>query len=146
MMPPLPLLEKPTKQELPQPLLTVVTRTTTQQLTRRMTEGKRCEHASLDRDIRPSVESALRQVFYAETEAPDRVVVALASIQRNETNDQAAEFFRLFEIHQMIGIGQNHAAGTVDPRFDHPSVRVDIGNVGIAREQQGRNANLMQAR
>jgi hypothetical protein len=67
MMPPLPLLEKPTKQELPQPLQTVVKRTATQQLTRRRTQGKRSEHSSLDRDIRPSVESALRQVFYAET-------------------------------------------------------------------------------
>ena len=104
MIPPLPLLEKPTKQELPQPLLTVVKRTATQQRTRRRILGKRSEHSTLDRDIRPSVESALRQVFYAETEAPDRVVVALASIQPNETNDEAAEFFRLFEIHQMTGI------------------------------------------
>ena len=32
-------------------------------------------------------------------------MVALASIQPNETNDEAAEFFRLFEIHQMTGIG-----------------------------------------
>ena len=36
----------------------------------------------------------------------------------------------------MTGIGQNHVAGTVDPRFDRASVRVDIGNVGIARKQQ----------
>jgi hypothetical protein len=67
MMPPLPLLEKPTKQELPQPLIAVVKRATTKQLTRRRTQGKRSEHSSLDRGIRPSVESALRQVFYAET-------------------------------------------------------------------------------
>ena len=111
MMPPLPLLEKPTKQEFPQPLLTVVKRTATQQLTRRRTQGKRSEHSTLDRDIRPSVESALRQAFYAETartaQGKRRIgfVVALASIQPNETNDEAAEFFRLFEIHQMTGIG-----------------------------------------
>ena len=73
-------------------------------------------------------------------------MVALALIQPNETNDEAAEFFRLFEIHQMTSIGQNHATGTVDPRFDHASVRMDIRNVGIAGEQQGWNANLMQAR
>lgn len=58
MMPPLPLLEKPAKQEFPQPVRATVARMNAQQMTRRRPRQEECWDWTLDRDIRPSVESA----------------------------------------------------------------------------------------
>lgn len=59
-----------------------------------------------------------KQVFYAERVVGEstkkfthvQVSVESAAIQLDKTNDEGAEFVRLFEIHQVTCVGQNDAA------------------------------------
>jgi len=57
MAPPLPLLKKPIKHELPHPMTAAMGRMNTQDLLRRGTQWKSCQDANLDRGIRRSVEA-----------------------------------------------------------------------------------------
>src|ERR1700741_2378301 len=70
-MTPVPLFEKPAKQELPQPVRAAAKRMTTQPPKRRRSQLEERSNSSLDRAIRPPVEPALHRVFYAEKVAHD---------------------------------------------------------------------------
>jgi len=138
MMTPAPLFEKPAKQELPQPARAAAKRMTTQHPKRRRSRLEECSNSSLDRAIRPPSNRPLMWVFYPEkvahdgrfiknrqaTSADELAPMFSTEIRLNKTNDDAAEFFRLFEVHQVPRIRQNHASRTVDPRFDHAGVGV----------------------
>ena len=56
--------------------------------------------------------------------------------------DGLIERFRLFEIDEMPGVGDNHPLRAGDARFDRPGVRVNVRNVPVRVDDQRRGGDL----
>jgi hypothetical protein len=67
------------------------------------------------------------------------------SVVFEEVDDGLAEFFGLFEVHEVAGVGDYDAAGPGDAGLDCSGVRVDIRDVGVADQEQGWDVNFRQA-